>query len=104
MSLGYYDRFTRERDEHGWAETIEAEDVVLLEGVPALAIDPLVAASSRAFYVECPEPVRRERFEREYRSRGFSGADIETLYREREVDEHPLVRRSAAVADAKIEG
>ena len=102
VSLGHYDRFTRERDTNGSSIMIEPEDVVLFDGVPALAIDALVTASSSTFYVECSEIVRRERFNREYESRGLFDPEIELLYRERDVDEHPLVLKSAAVADIRI--
>ena len=102
VSLGHYDRLTRERDRDGGSIMIEPEDVVLFEGVPALAIDALVMASSSTFYVECSEIVRRERFDREYASRGLSESEIELLYRERDVDEHPFVRRSAAVSEFRI--
>jgi uridine kinase len=102
VNLGHYDRQTRERDGQGGSTPIEPGDVVVFEGVPALAIDALVAASSSTFYVECPEPLRRERFDREYRLRGASDSEIEALYREREADEHPLVRMSAAIADIRI--
>ncbi len=102
VSLGHYDRLTRERDGQGGSIRIEPGDVVVFEGVPALAIDALVAASSSTFYVECPETVRRERFDREYRLRGAADSEIGALYREREADEHPLVKTSAAVADIRI--
>jgi D,D-heptose 1,7-bisphosphate phosphatase len=104
IDLGHYDRVTRERDEAGASITIEPDDVVLFEGVPAMAIDGLVAASSSTFYVECPELGRRERFNREYRLRGASDSEIEVLYREREADEHPFVKMSATKADVKIGG
>ena len=103
LSLGHYDRFTRERDGRGRSIMIEPEDVVLFEGVPALAIDALATASSSTFYVECSEILRRERFDREYESRGLSNSEIELLYREREVDEHSFVRTLAVVADIRIE-
>ncbi len=104
LSLGRYDRLTRTREEEGVSLRISPEDVVLFEGVPALAIEALVATSSHRFYVECPEPERRERFWREYRSRGCADDEIEQLFRRREADEHPIVRASAAVADARLEG
>lgn len=102
VPLAYYDRPTRRRVDAGERLEIGPEDVVVFEGVPALAIEPLVAAASTTFYVECPESVRRRRFDREYRSRGASEAEIEALYAEREADEHPFVKDSAAVADVEI--
>jgi len=102
IGLGHYDRLTWERDGGGRSIVIEPEDIVLFEGVPALAIDVLVAAASSTFHVECSETLRRERFDREYASRGMSDREIELLYRERELDEHPFVRALAAKADIRI--
>jgi uridine kinase len=102
LTLGHYDRFSGERDESGLTISIEPEDIVLFEGVPALAIEALVAASSASFYVECSETVRRGRFDREYQGRGLSKTETEALYLEREADEHPLIKRGASVADVRI--
>jgi histidinol-phosphate phosphatase family protein len=104
VQLGHYERLTRKRDEAGETVRIEPSDVIVFEGVPALAIAPLVAASSSTFYVECPETVRRDRFEREQRLRGAAPAEIEALYREREADEHPFVKVGASVADVRLGG
>ncbi|MFP6654797.1 MAG: HAD-IIIA family hydrolase, partial [Myxococcota bacterium] len=84
VRLGLYDRRTRERDAEWLTLSIARDDIVLFEGVPALAIDRLLAACSSSFYVECPETLRRERFDEEYRLRGDSDSEIEALYRERE--------------------
>jgi uridine kinase len=102
VRLGHYDRLARKRDDKGESITIEPEDIVLFEGVPALGLEALVAASSFTFYVECPEGVRRERFNREYRSRGMSDFEIGALYREREADEHPFVKMWATTANVRI--
>jgi len=104
VTLGQYDRSTRRRDAEGVTLTIATDDVIVFEGVPALSIERLLAASSSSFYVECPDDLRRERFGREYRLRGDSDSEIEALYQEREEDEHPFVKVSAAAADIKIEG
>jgi histidinol-phosphate phosphatase family protein len=102
VRLGRYDRRTRVREAEAMTLTIDRDDVVIFEGVPALAIDQLLAACSSSFYVECPETLRRERFEQEYQLRGDSDSEIEALYREREEDEHPFVKVSAAAAEFKI--
>ena len=102
--LGHYDRFSRERSADGYAVEIERDDIVLVEGVPALAIDALVSASSATFNLECPESVRRERFIQEHSLRGLSDPEIELLYREREADEHSIVRELGAVAEFRISG
>ncbi len=102
LSLGRYDRLTGERREGEEIVTVQPGDIVLFEGVPALLIEPLVRAASGRFYVECSEPMRRARFQREYRLRGARDDEIEALYQEREVDEHPFIKASAGNADAVI--
>ena len=77
---------------------------MLFEGVAALLIDELVAAADCAVYVECPERVRRGRFDQEYTTRGLAPAEIATLYAAREVDEHPFVKASMAVARITLGG
>ncbi len=104
LQLGHYDRQTRERHPEGEPVTIEPTDVVLFEGVAALLIDELVAAADCAVYVECPERVRRGRFDQEYTTRGLAPAEIATLYAAREVDEHPFVKASMAVARITLGG
>ena len=103
VQLGYYDRFARERSADGYSVEIEPDDIVLLEGVPALAIPALVSASSSSFHVECPESIRRERFSREHGLCGLSDSEIELLYREREAGEHSIVREFGAEADFRID-
>jgi D,D-heptose 1,7-bisphosphate phosphatase len=102
LEISAYDRRTRTRREPVETLVIEPHDVVIVEGVPALAIDTLVAAARTHFYVDCDENERRRRFEREYRLRGFDAAAVAALYEQREVDEHPLIRASAVAADVVI--
>jgi uridine kinase len=82
--------------------SIDASDVVIFEGVLALDIERLRRVSSIAFFVECPEDVRRRRFEKEYTLRGYGVAEIRELYEAREMDEHPIVRASKEFATVTI--
>lgn len=104
LELGWYDRMSRERCAAFESVSIQADDVVILEGVPALAIEALRRAASWSLYVECDEDVRRARFTREYRLRGSSQKEIDALYREREGDEHPFIKASADAADTVLRG
>lgn len=104
LQLGLYDRFSRERCDGFESLTIQPDDVVILEGVPALAIEALREAACSCLYVDCEESIRQERFAREYRLRGSSDHEIEALYRERENDEHPFIKASASFADLVLRG
>jgi histidinol-phosphate phosphatase family protein len=97
LSPGSYDRARRlHMDNH--EVTIDPSDIVIFEGVLALDIERLRRVSSITFFVECPEDVRRHRFEKEYALRGYGEDEIRTLYEAREQDEHPIVRASMAFA------
>ena len=104
LELAGYDRRTRRRVPAEHSLRIEPDDVAIVEGVPALAIAPLLAGARRAFYVECQEPERRARFEREYRWRGEDTATIATLYAQRELDEHTFIRATARAASHVLTG
>lgn len=104
LRLGHYDRMSGELYERCERVSIHPSDVVILEGVPALAIDALRRAAASTFYVDCAESVRRERFSREYRLRGVADRQIEALYHERQADEHPFIKATADVADTVIRG
>jgi histidinol-phosphate phosphatase family protein len=102
LSPGSYDRARREHVESSREVSIDASDVVIFEGVLALDIERLRRVSSIAFFVECPEDVRRRRFEKEYTLRGYGVAEIRELYEAREMDEHPIVRASKEFATVTI--
>lgn len=102
VPLPGYDRLTREVFASGEVQRVEPDDVVILEGVPALALEALRATAATRFYVDCPEELHRRRFWREYRWRGLVEEEVEALYAGREADEHPLISASAAFADRRI--
>ncbi|NRA06515.1 MAG: HAD-IIIA family hydrolase [Myxococcales bacterium] len=103
VALPGYDRLTREVFPSGEVQRIGPEDVVIVEGVPALALESLRVTAAACFYVDCPEEVHRRRFWREYRWRGLPEEEVEALYAGRETDEHPLISASAAFADRRID-
>jgi histidinol-phosphate phosphatase family protein len=102
LSPGSYDRVRRRHVDSSREVTIDPSDIVIFEGVLALDIEPLRRVSSITFFVECPEDVRRGRFEKEYAHRGYGEAAIRTLYEARELDEHPIVRASREFATMTI--
>jgi histidinol-phosphate phosphatase family protein len=103
VKLGHYDRVVRERSADGCLVEIEPGDIVLFEGVPALAIPALASASSTTFHLECPESVRRQPVTREHVLRGLSDSGIELRYHEREAHEHSIIRELGAGAEFRID-
>jgi len=82
--------------------SIGPEDMIILEGVPTLAIPDLVSLADARIYVECLEAERLSRTERDYRWRGLDANQRDALRRSRALDEEPLVRESRAHADVSF--
>jgi uridine kinase len=102
VALAGYDRRARAPLPARETLRIEPDDVVVIEGVPALALDALDAAAKLRIQVECDEGERRRRFEREYRWRGLDADGIARLYDARESDEHPVIRSFEGRADVVL--
>jgi len=79
--------------------SIGPEDLIILEGVPTLAIPDLVSLADARIYLECLEPERLSRIERDYRWRGLDTNQQDALRRSRALDEDPFVTESRANAD-----
>jgi uridine kinase len=69
---------------------IKHEDIVIIEGVAALATDTAKHAARR-FYVELDEAERQNRILTEYRRRGYTAETSAVIYRERLLDEVPII-------------
>lgn len=103
IDLPFYDRWTRQLVPEPVPRVCVAPgEILIVEGVLALDVPELRGWATQSFYVECEETTRVRRFEREYRLRGYSAGDIEQLYREREADEHGLVRATRPLADRVV--
>jgi histidinol-phosphate phosphatase family protein len=86
-----YDRQTRTvvvRDDG--TRLVAPDDVVIVEGVPALDLPALAGLDLRCF-VAMDDALRRVRFLANYRAHGYSDDAVEALWRAREQDEHPLI-------------
>jgi histidinol-phosphate phosphatase family protein len=97
-----YDTMTRSSQPNSKRIDLGVNDVLIVEGCPALLSDRLLAVATLSLYVECPEKIRQKRFMSEYRHRGMTTNDIEELYASREADEHTIIRKSATRADCSL--
>lgn len=79
--------------------TVDLGDVIIVDGIPSLLSERLVARSALRVFIECDETERRRRFIQEYSWRGIRETDIERLYETRCQDEAPLVRAAAGRAN-----
>ena len=69
---------------------MQPEDIVIVEGVVALATDAAKDANKR-FYVDTDEAERRARVINEYCLRGYTAEEAETVYLDRLQDEVPVI-------------
>lgn len=95
----FYDRFRR-TGVAGPPLSVAEDEVLILEGVPALAAPIRTDRRTRRVYVRADEAVRAERMQADYRARtGGTAEDVRAVYEARSADETPLVAASAASAD-----
>lgn len=94
--LPWYAKGWREQTPAVQSLRITPDDVVIVEGVVALALSANVTSSTRIM-VTCNEPMRRQRLLREYSLRG-EGDQAEAIYATRMQDEWPWVEASAVGA------
>lgn len=100
VHLPIYDPITRTATVAGPVRSIGPNDLVILEGVPALAIPELGSMASTRIFIECPESDRLDRLRRDYRWRGLPEDQFEILMQSRSRDETHLVEGSKAHANA----
>ena len=84
--------------------SIGPEDVLVVEGVPALLSAGLCAAADVRVFTWIDDNERRGRMRVEYAWRGLDEAGVATLLSERDVDEHPFVLQSRVNATHIVSG
>jgi pantothenate kinase len=103
VAIPEYDRSTRAA-RPGPRRTIGPQDVLIVEGVPALMDDFLVENSTVRIAVGIDESERRLRLQAEYTWRKEPATAVDAKIASREKDELPAVRASATRANHHIEG
>jgi histidinol-phosphate phosphatase family protein len=94
-----YDRRRRAMHDHAVRHSIGPEDVLIVEGVPALLDASLAAAAQARVYVQAPEDERLARLHADYAWRGVAREDVDALMASRAADEHGDVAASSARAE-----
>ncbi|MGH9257603.1 MAG: HAD-IIIA family hydrolase [Vicinamibacterales bacterium] len=94
LELPIYDRARRTMYDHPVHVSIGPDDLIIVEGVPAL-IDPYLSKlAGIRVHVEVPEPDRMARLRADYRWRGETDAAVDALLASRAVDESEPVRKA----------
>ena len=83
-------------------DEVAADDIIIIEGVPALLIEPLRALAQVTVHLEVPETERVARLKADYRWRGYSEQSIDELMTLRAKDENVTVNAVRELADYAI--
>lgn len=97
-----YDRKTKRLLPHQELN-LSPNDVMIIEGVPALMDEKLRSLADFTVYVDIDDSLRRKRVVREYEWRGLGLKEILRIIDSRENDEVAYVRHSEVFANFKIE-
>jgi len=97
FSPPFYDRFSR-RTHVGEPIGLAKDDVLLLEGVPALFAEFATSRRIHRVHVQADEDQRAQRVIDDLIARGSDPAAARTIYEQRMADEAPLVAQSARSA------
>jgi len=99
LDLPVYDRGRRAAYRKSVQLSIDPGDLIVVEGVPALLVDPLAQAAGVRVHVEMPEAERVARLRSDYRWRGETDAAVDALLTSRAKDETAPVQEARARAD-----
>lgn len=102
LELPVYDRANRTMYERRRHLQVDPEDLLIVEGVPALLVDGLVALADVPVHVEMPESARVSGLRADYRWRGTPDAAVDALLESRAIDESEPVNHAKARADFVI--
>jgi len=103
VSLPIYDRARRAPYARRVDLSIAPDDVIVVEGVPALLIDGLADAATVRVHLEMPEEERVGRLRADYRWRGESDAAVDALVASRTKDETAPVLAARSSADFVVD-
>jgi histidinol-phosphate phosphatase family protein len=99
-----YDRITRTSGNLTIEHSVGPEDILIVEGVPALLMDSLnTLPGTVKVYVHITPAIRTVRLSNEYELRGQSTDQYVTVLAMRELDETPVVKQSRSLADFVVE-
>ena len=99
LELPVYDRARRAMYDRPVRASIGPDDLIIVEGVPALLHAVLLKLAAVRVHVEMPEPERMAHLRADYRWRGETEAAIDALVASRAVDESIPVRDARSRAD-----
>jgi uridine kinase len=103
LELPIYDRARRAVYEERVDMSVGADDLLIVEGVPALMIPALVALAGVRVHVEMPEPRRTAHLRADYTWRGEDPASVDRLLASRKLDETGPVQEARSHATVVLD-
>jgi histidinol-phosphate phosphatase family protein len=98
-----YDRLARSADKQRFEHSVGPNDVLIVEGVPALLMDDLLGLSGvMKVYMDVARDTREIRLNQDYAWRGILAEEKFATLALRELDETPIVEQSRMLADFVI--
>lgn len=98
-----YDRLTHNADKQRFEHSVGPNDVLIVEGVPALLMDDLLGLSGvMKIFVDVARDTREIRLNQDYAWRGILTEEQFATLASRELDEVPIVEPSRMLADFVI--
>jgi histidinol-phosphate phosphatase family protein len=102
VELPVYDRAARRMYERRLRTSIGPDDLIIVEGVPALLVEELAPRADVRVYMEMPEPHRVAQLRADYRWRGVADEAVDALLASRASDEWTWVQEGRARADFTV--
>jgi histidinol-phosphate phosphatase family protein len=99
IDVPIYDRLTRRRASRGTTLHLTPDSVLIVDGVPALLIEPITRRRIVRVFVDGDEAERERRILDDLIARGMSPERAQSTHVERAEDETPIVSASIAHAD-----
>lgn len=104
LSEPLYDRFARNTGNQHIEHSVGPDDVLILEGTPALLMEDLLGLSgAMKVYVGVARDTREARLKQDYAWRGMPAEEQFAILTARELDETPIVEQSRILADFVVE-
>ena len=99
-----YDRLSRNAGIQHIEHSVGPDDVLILEGVPALLMDDLLSLPNvLKVFVDIARDLRETRLKQDYDWRGIKAQEQLATLSERDIDETPMVEKSRMLADFIVE-
>lgn len=99
-----YERLGRNADHQRIEHSVGPNDVLIVEGVPALLMDDLLGLPSlMRVYIDVAHDTREKRLKQDYAWRATPAEEQLATLAQRELDETPIVEQSRMVADFVVE-